>query len=315
MKIKEEDMQSTWNVQQRTKSNLNSILVFAFIYLFLLPNVWAGGLRCSIGEVVISNLKIGQTYSLKSLANLPLSITNTDNKPVTVLVEPLIPSEGELRQGASPIPDLTWASARPDSFVLAPQQTKAVELILTIPDNEALFSRKFQVNFWSHTLAQVGNLLAYGLNSRVIFTIDQVREEPGVVPTGDLSITFLPAEITLNKIKPGHEYRVEDLLHRPLVIQNTSNKKLSVELQMLSPQESATTLPQGYADLLSSGVLKLSPTKFTLEPGEKKSISGTVLFPKGKPLNGKKFMCVISAEVVNLSVQTQIYSRIYAHVK
>ena len=55
----------------------------------------AGGLSCSIGEVVIENLKIGQTYSLRTLANLPLSLTNTGDESVVVRVDPLRPTVGE----------------------------------------------------------------------------------------------------------------------------------------------------------------------------------------------------------------------------
>jgi hypothetical protein len=59
----------------------------------------AGGLRCSIGEVVIENLKIGRTYSLKTLANLPLTLTNTTDGPVNLAVDALVPDASELRQG------------------------------------------------------------------------------------------------------------------------------------------------------------------------------------------------------------------------
>lgn len=292
------------------------LIIFCLLSsLFFYSNIQAGGLSCSVGEVVINNLKIGQTYSLKTLANLPLSITNTSEHPVVIQVEPLIPATSELRQGAEAIPDNAWASAHPASFELGPKQTKVVEIILSIPEDEALFNRKFQVNFWSHTLPQPGNFLAYGLSSRVIFSIDQVRELPGSMPQGDLSISLLPAEITLANIKPGKKYRLEDFTKKPLVVKNSSSKTLSIELQLLAPQNSASSLTAGYTDLLSCASVKLFPHKFTLNPGEEKKISGTVFFPKGKSIPEKKLMAVISAVVVDQAVQTQIYSRIYAHLK
>ena len=39
-------------------------------------NLVAGGLQTQLGEVVIENLLIGQTYNLKELANLQLSDIN-----------------------------------------------------------------------------------------------------------------------------------------------------------------------------------------------------------------------------------------------
>ena len=290
-----------------------AILLFAV--LALAPAAQSGGLRCSVGEVVITNLKIGQTYSLKKLVNLPLSVTNTANQPVIVRVEPQRPAPGELKQGAEQIPDVAWAKAVPDSFQLAPQETEQVEMILSIPDDERLFGKKYQVAFWSHTLAQAGDLLAYGLSSRVIFSIDQVRETPGAVLSGELAISLLPAVITLENVRSGRRYQLEDFLQKPLTVKNSSEKELSVELQTLDVHKSATTLPPGYADLLGSAMVKLTPEKFTLQPGEEKIITGTVSFPKGEPLTAKKFMGVVSAAVVGQAVQTQIYSRIYAHTR
>jgi len=291
------------------------VFVVALGMLCLSSNAWAGGLRCSVGEIVIDNLKIAQAYSLMTLANLPLSVTNTGDRPVRVLVDAVIPGSGELRQGAEPIPNLKWAKAAPASFELAPQETRLVEMFLTIPDDESLFGKKFQVTFWSHTLALEGDLLAYGLNSRVIFTIDRVREAAGVAPTGDLSISLLPSEIILDNVVSGRKYRLEEFLQEPLVVLNTSDRSLSVELRVLGLENSAATLTPGYADLLNAAVMTLSPTKLILDPGEKRTIVGTVLFPKKEDLKGKQFMCVISAAVVDLPVQTQIYSRVYAHVK
>jgi len=300
------------------KSRLRGVQYAPLLVLGILslpPDTRAGGLRCSVGEVVINNLKIGRSYSLKALANLPLSVTNTSDRPVHILVDALVPDSSELRMEARPVPDARWASAAPDSFDLGPRETKAVEMLLSIPDDEALFGRKFQVTFWSHTLARAGDFLSYGLNTRVIFSIDQVRDTSGVVPSGNLSLSLTPATMTLDGIVPDHEYRLEDLLHQPFVVRNTSSRPLSVELRTLNPLQSATELTPGYADLLDAATVSLSPTHLTLKPGEQATVTGTVLFSKAGSSAGKKYMCVVAAEVVDLPVKTQIYSRIYAHIE
>ncbi len=275
----------------------------------------SGGLSCSVGEVVIENLKIGQTYSLKTLANLPLSVTNTGSQSVTVRVEPLIPASTETKQGAEPIPALSWAKAVPDSFELAPQVTKAVEMILSIPEDEAYFGKKFQVNFWSHTLAKSGEFLAYGLSSRVIFTVDQVREEARNMPKGDFSFSILPAEINLQNLSPGVVYNLKELLEKPLAVHNTSGKKLAIEIKALGLEESATSAPEGYVDLWSSAEVNFSPSILHLEPGEAISISGTICFNQAGKISHKNFMGVICAAVTEQEIKTQIYSRIYAHLR
>ena len=272
----------------------------------------AGGLRCSLGEVVITDLKIGQTYSLNTLAHLPLAITNTGEGAVSVRVDPLIPGAGDLRQGSEAIPDSAWASASPNAFDLAPHETRLVELGLRIPDDDRLRGRKFEVLFWSHTLPKAGDLLTYGLNSRVIFTVDHERAAPGDAPIGDLSITLTPPEIHVVDVTAGRAYPIGDALQPPLVVQNTSTRSLSVEVQALRARGSATTLPAGCAELLDAAEVKLSPTRFTLGPGEQRTITGTVAFPKGKRLKTRPLMCVVSAAVMDQPVHNQIYARIYA---
>ena len=289
----------------------------ALILVFLAASqAHAGGLRCSFGEVVINNLKIGKSYSLEALANLPLVLTNTDDKPCTVRVDALVPGESELRQGAAAIPSAAWAAALPDSFVLAPSEAKSVELKIAIPDDEQLLGKKFEVIYWSHTLAQEGNLIAYGLKSRVIFSIDQARDTVGAAPqSGELSVSFAPAQILIERVAPGHQYPLEDSNHKPLVLKNTSTREIALELEPLSGQKSEAGLLEGYSDLLETARLTLAPSKLTLAPGEARAITGTLVFPKGPSLKGRKFMCVVSAAVVNLPVRTQIYSRVLVHAR
>src|SRR5438105_9963856 len=95
----------------------------------------AGGLRCSLGEIVIENLEVGHAYSLRALANLPLSLTSTTDGPVRVGIEPQVPDSSELRRGAEAIPDKHWASALPDTLALDPGQTLASELSIAIPND------------------------------------------------------------------------------------------------------------------------------------------------------------------------------------
>lgn len=274
----------------------------------------AGGLRCSIGEVVIGALKIGQTYSLQDLANLPLMITNTGEQPVQIRVDPMVPDSSELRQGARAIPAPTWASARPDTFTLGPQGSRAVELRLSIPDDEALFGQKYQVIFWSHTMAQAGDLLAYGLKSRVIFSVDTVRAG-GPPPAGELAIDLSPDQITLARVVPGRAYSLEHLTGGPLRIRNNSSRTLTLVLAVQAPPRGSGEPGQEPTDLLEWADVRLEPTRLSLQPGEERRIGGTVTVRKGAARAAKSFQCVVSASVVDLPVETQIQSRLLVRLK
>jgi hypothetical protein len=272
----------------------------------------AGGLRCSIGEVIIENLRIGQDHSLEELANLPLSITNTGDQEITVRVDPLIPEADDLRYGAAPIPDISWTSAERDSFDLAPQTTEQVNLRIRIPDDAQYLGKKYQVTFWSHTIPRPDVFVACGLSSRVIFTIDPVRENAGSkLPTGT-SVSMSPSEATLRDVTAGVAHPLAATLDHPLVLKNPSSEAVLVELQMLHPEETAAGLPDGFGDLLKVSRVEFSPQQVELQPGEQKIVSGTVTFAPGARFPESTLVGIVSARVIGQGVRSGIYARIYA---
>ncbi len=275
----------------------------------------AGGLRCSVGEVVIENLAIGHTYSLRSLANLPLSVTSTTEGSVRVSIEPLVPDAVELRAGVLPVPDRRWATAVPDTLDLEAQQTRAVELSLAIPNDPTLLGKRFQVTFWTHTLPREGELLAYGLKSHIIFSISPTADAADVQPTGELSLSLQPAEFNIRTLARGKSYRLEKASAVPLKVRNTSNHRVSVELHAMSFESAGATLRPDDAELLKAAKVRFEPDSLMLEPGEERTITGAVTMDPGKPLHGKNLVCVISAAVSGQAVQTQIYSRLRAQAQ
>jgi hypothetical protein len=275
----------------------------------------AGGLSCSVGEVVIENLQAGQRYSLRALANLPLSITNNSDQAMRVCVDPLVPGAAELRQGAEPIPDATWASALPETLEIPAHQTRAAELFIHVPDRAELRGRKFEVVFWSHNMPQPGELLAYGLKSRVIFSIDREAAPPQSLPEGDLSLTLQPAELRLEGVVPGRMNRLEDLTRRPLKVRNTSSRTVRVSLHAVSAKAAGVTEHVSAIDLMQAGVLSLSEPEMTLAPGEERTVEGTLRVAKGKAPKGRNLVCVIGAAVIDQPVRTEIYSRVTAHTR
>ena len=259
---------------------------------------------------MIENLTIGHTYSLTSLANLPLSITSTSEGPVRVGIEPLRPDPVELRQGVEAIPDRRWATALPDTLELEPQQTQAASMALAIPNDSTLLGRRFQVTFWTHTLPREGELLAYGLKSRVIFSIAPTADAADAQPTGDLSLTLQPAELNLNALASGKSYRLEKATAKPLRVRNTSSHRVSVELHALSFESAGATLRPDDAELLKAAQVRLEPASLTLEPGEERTITGAVTMGSVKSARGKSLVCVISAAITGQAVRTQIFSRL-----
>ncbi|MBI1797422.1 MAG: hypothetical protein HYR74_10270 [Candidatus Eisenbacteria bacterium] len=264
---------------------------------------------------MIENLKIGHTYSLSTLANLPLSVTSSDASPLRVRIEPLIPDSSELRRGAEAAPDLRWASAVPETLTLAPNQTGTTDLRLAIPDDRNLLGRRFQIVFWTHTLARAEDMLAYGLKSRIIFSIAATADSDQAQPSGDLSVSLEPGEVKLHDLAPGHVYPLEQVTTRPFTVRNTAGHRITVTLAAMSVASSGSTLAKGDGELLDAAQVRLEPASMVLEPGEQRAIAGTISMSGGKSLKGRNLMCIISAAVTDQPVRTQIYTRIYTHVR
>jgi hypothetical protein len=279
----------------------------------------AGGLSTQLGEVVIENLQIGQTYNLRQLANLSLTVTNTSDYGVDLRMDILLPDGSELKHGAVPIPDTSWIKLSQNLFKLNPYEKASSDIIISIPDDEQYLGEKYQVTIWSHTLGGGGAMfLAYGLKSRIIFTTDTVKARKSeVVTSSDASVDFSlePGEIFLGNVELGKIYDVEKNTGLVLKIVNHGKREQTFRLQSLTVGNSVTILTKEYEDAPDASYLKFSQDKFVLSPQATKTIKMYLEFPPDKQYSSKKYMFVIHAFAGGEKVTTGVYSRLYASIR
>jgi hypothetical protein len=304
------------------KIGLNRIYaIFLSVLALVVYNVAeAGGLSTQLGEVVIENLQIGQTYNLKQLANLNLIVTNTSDYGVDLRMDILLPDSSELKKGSDPIPDTSWVKLSQNLFKLAPNEKASSDIIVSIPDDDQYRGKKYQVTIWSHTLGGSGSgmFLAYGLKTRIIFTTDTVRATQNeVVTSSDASVDFTlkPEEIFLDNVKLGKVYDVEKNRGLVLTITNPSEHEQTFNLQSLTVGNSVATLTKEYEDTPDASYLKFSENTFVLPPKGTKTIKMYLKFPPQKEYSGKKYMFVIHAFTLDEKVTTGVYSRLYASIR
>ena len=60
---------------------------------------YGDGLRTGFGKVVLENIPIGKTYSMRRDSKFPLVVKNESDKTIDLKLEVLIPEEGEVQQG------------------------------------------------------------------------------------------------------------------------------------------------------------------------------------------------------------------------
>lgn len=299
-------------------------VIFTCVILLFLINVpfkvKAGGLSTQLGEVVIENLQIGQTYNLKKLINLQLIVTNASDYAVELKMEVLSPDKSELRQGAEPIPDTAWVKLSQNFFKLSPNGKAISDIILSIPDNNRYLGKKYQVIIWSHTLpgGSGGMFVACGLKSRIILTLDKVRKAKSeAITSSDARIDFKlkPEQIFLEKVELGRVYDVEKNTGIVLKVINPSEREQVFKLQSLKVKNSMATLVEEYQDAPDTSYLKFSENRFVLPPKGAKTIKIYLNFPQKKEYSGKKYMFIIHALAEGEKVTTGVYSRLYASIK
>jgi hypothetical protein len=304
------------------KTGLNRI--YAIPLVFFIFALWtvveAGGLSTQLGEAVIENLQIGQTYNLRQLANLRLIVNNTSDYSVDLKMDVLYPDSSELKKGSEFIPDISWVKLSKNLFQLAPNENALSDIILTIPEDDKYLGKKYQVTIWSHTLGGSGGgmFLAYGLKTRIIFTTDTVKAAKSeAITSSDASVSFTlkPEEIFLDNVESGKIYDVEKQKGLVLKITNPGERERTFKLQSLTVGNSAATLTKEYEDAPNASYLNFSDSTFILAPQGTKTIKMYLNFPEKNEYSGKKYMFVIRAVAIDEKVTTGVYSRLYASIK
>jgi len=304
------------------KTGINRIYTISLVFLVLA--VWtvveAGGLSTQLGEAVIENLQIGQTYNLTQLANLSLIVTNTSDFAVDLKMDVVYPDSSELKKGSESIPDTSWVKLSQSLFKLAPNEKASSDIIVSIPEYDQYLGKKYQFTIWSHTLGGSGGgmFLAYGLKTRIIFTTDTVKADKSeAITSSDASVSFTlkPEEIFLDKVEIGKIYDVEKKKGLVLKITNPGERERAFKLQSLTVGNSAATLTKDYEDAPDASYLKFSDSTIVIPPNGTETIKMYVNFPPNKEYRGKKYMFVIHAVAVGEKVTTGVYSRLYASIK
>ena len=303
---------------KRIGFTIATALVLAFTSTVMMPqSTTAGGLSTQLGEVVVTNLQIGQTYNLRELANLQITVRNTGEDVVNLKMDVLKPETRELRQGAAAIPDISWVTLSQDSFTVGGKQPASSDIIISIPDDPQYLGKKFQVIIWSHTVGDGSTFMEVGLKSRIIFTTDTVKADLDKLVTSSaasLDFSLQPEEIHLDNVPVGMSYDITEKTGRVLTITNSGNRQKTFRLQSRTVAGSSATLTDKYDDAPEASYLQFSDYEFVLAPMETKTVNMYLNFPSNKEYNGKHYMFIIHAYSADELVTTGVYSRMYVSI-
>jgi hypothetical protein len=284
---------------------------FLFALTFVLAVVSytsAAGIRTTFVKVTLDNLRIGNEYNIREMANLPLAVYNTGDQAIDLKVEPTVPLLDELREGYEPIPDVSWILIKQDSFkAVKPDGVAITDVVISIPDAHEHLGKKYQAMVWSHTVG--AGLIACGLKSEILFSIS--RTEAGAKE--DLHV--FPTEVFVSDVKAGKVFDVKKKGGGvTLKVFNRSGENKEFEIESIRVADSPLELKEGYIDCPDPGFLVLSDAAFTLREDEDKEIAMRLAFPENELYAGKRYMFAVHTRVVG-EPESGVYSKIYASLE
>jgi hypothetical protein len=276
--------------------------------LALIGTVHGAGLRTTFVKVTLENLKIGNTYNIREMANLPLALYNTGDAAIDLAVEATVPIKGELRDGYEPIPDAAWIVVGQDTFwQVEPGEVAMTDVLISIPDADDHLGKRYQAMIWSHTFGQ--GMIAYGLKSEVLFTISRHRDG------ATKAIYLLPTEMYISDVEIGRVVDVGKMGSGvTLKVFNPSDEDKQVEIESISPGTSPLLLTDGYLECPNPRFLILSEQMFILPKHEDKEMKVYLAFPRGQEYIGNRYAFVIRAKVGEEAGPT-LYSKIYVSLR
>lgn len=246
------------------------------------------GLKTTFVKVSLDNLKIGRTYNIREMANLPLAVYNTGEAPTDLRVEATVPIQGEGRQGYEPIPDASWITFTQSVFEgVGPGAVAMTDVLVSVPDDPEYLGRRFQVMIWSHTTG--GGLVACGLKSEVLFAVSSEVGEP------EKAITMLPTEIYVTEVEPGAAFRVKEAGGGvTLKIFNPFEEDRLIRLASVRIKDSPLELKDGYLDCPDPAFLKLEAETVTVPARGEASVEIGVGFPYITEYRGRRYMFAVA---------------------
>ncbi len=309
----------------RKQSERNEIRkVPAGILAGLLLFQWFGssyagtGLQTKFGLVTIENLEIGQTYNTREIASLPMVIKNTGDEKVTVKVEPLMPdpkSPSLVNNGYEVIPDLSWIKVSRDEMVIEPGASEATDILVTIPNNEKYFGKKYQVDLITRSLTTKFMSVALRSNLRITIsprrlTSEEIEQRKKVKQFEKIDFDLVPNKALVENIPLGREVDIEKEFKTALKISNPNDTDFLYYLDVVNFGEVEMGLPPEY-EPLPLGMVSIKEKDVRVPENSIKKVKLTVNIPNEEKHKGKKYAFAIRGKVAGTPVELYQVSRYF----
>lgn len=272
----------------------------------------ASGLRTTFGEVRIRNLKIGQTYSLFQLLNLPLRVVNTGSEAADVRIE-TVPVTTDLVKGYEQAPD--WLRIEQTTFTIAPNREIATDLTVTIPNDPKLLGRRYQADIWSHTTNMAAMLV--GLQSRLLIEIDstppteeELKKKFVNEALSNLDFTISPLDAEVSDVPLGRDVDLRKERKLAIKVVNPNDGPLNFRVRSIPQWESSLTVPPGYEAAPNPQWLTPDVDLLKIDGNSIRQTGLHVNIPDVGGMYGRHFFFLVSFEVLEQKISSRVYYRL-----
>lgn len=274
----------------------------------------AAGLRTPFGEVIVRNVKIGQTYSLYKLVNLPLRVINTGSDEVDLRVESIGIKPDELKAGyAAAAPE--WIKVERSSFTLGPNREAVTDLLISLPNDPALLGRRFEADIWSHTINS--GALQVGLRSRLLLHVDStppsdedLKKKFVDETLANLDFTVMPINAQLSDIPAGREIDLRKERKISIKLINPNDRALNFRVRSIPSWESMIRPPEGYEDAPDPKWLRAEKEVMAVEGNSIADTSLRLDIPDEARYRGRNFFFIVSFELLEQKIPTRVFYRL-----
>jgi hypothetical protein len=275
------------------------------------------GLRTTFGEVRVRHLKIGQTYSLLQVLNLPLRIVNTGAERAEVRIE-TVAATADLVQGYESAPD--WLRVPQSTFTIAPNREIAADLIVTIPNDQKLLGRRFQADIWSHT-TNISALMV-GLQSRLLIEVDstppteeELKKKFVNEALSNLDFTISPVDSEISDVPLGRAVDLRKERKLAIKVVNPNDAPLTFRVRSIPQWESALPIPDGYEAAVNPQWLTPERELLKVDGNSIAQIGLRLNIDDAPALRGRHFLFLVSFEVLEQKISSRVYYRLLVNTE
>jgi hypothetical protein len=282
-----------------SKMKLQKVLLAVCLLFYVVPSTYGRGRLAAPGQINISMVSIGQTYSFKKISGFYYEVTNYIEDGLKLGIEPIIPSRNKLASTEfEPIPDISWVKLEKEKFILKYGEKASANFYLTIPDDPKYMGKKYQFNLRVYTIDYPQSL---SLTTQILLTISEERislpeliEEMGL---DKLKFELTPHRCLISNFPLGKKIDISQFTGKVFKLSNQNEQKYAFSLTVSSSTENSDLEISNY-QVGNINFLSFDTGEVIVEPQKSKKFYPYLLIPDERKYRNKEFVFIIKAQVL-----------------